>query len=167
MCIPSSRYFASRPPKLRLSLNNTPRAPTNNSWVDQLLSDLLVVCPVRFYAELLRASGNTVHGYVLHCKNVSGQCIKPPRDYAARLLFGSPLMLGTSSLEEQALSREVIARWAHFFKTGWLRPAISSMKEEYIEINTMSLTNPASTWAPDLRKEACEKLRPYFSAFME
>ncbi|XP_065295085.1 cholinesterase-like isoform X2 [Dermacentor albipictus] len=139
----------------------------NTSWLEQLLSDLLAVCPVRFYAERLRASGNNVHGYVLHCKNVNGQCIKPPRDYAARLLFGSPLVLDPSSFEEQALSRIVIARWAHFFKTGWLRPVIGSINQETIQVNMISLTKPASTWTPDLRKEACEKLRPYFSAFIE
>ncbi|XP_065296344.1 cholinesterase-like isoform X2 [Dermacentor albipictus] len=139
----------------------------NSSWLEQLLSDLLAVCPVRFYAERLRASGNNVHGYVLHCKNVNGQCVKPLRDYAVRLLFGSPLVLGTSSFEEQALSRRVILRWAHFFKTGWLAPAIDSVRQGGIAIAMVSLRHPTSKWAPDLRKEECDKLRPYFSAFME
>ncbi|XP_037561212.2 cholinesterase [Dermacentor silvarum] len=148
-------------------LEHYPEGDANTSWVEQLLSDLLAVCPVRFYAERLRASGNTVHGYVLHCKNVSGPCIQPPRDYATRLLFGSPLVLDTSSPEEQALSQRVIGRWAHFFKTGWLAPPMGSTKEGGIDMDIMSLTHPTATWAPDLRREECHKLRPYFSAFME
>ncbi|KAH6937511.1 hypothetical protein HPB50_000991 [Hyalomma asiaticum] len=145
-------------------LNHYPEDAANTSWVGHLLSDLLVVCPVRFYAEYLRNSGNTVHGYVLERKIGEGQ---PSRDYAARLLLGSPLVLGTSSPTEQALSREVIVRWANFFKTGLFTPANVSLMVGETEMSMMSLTHPMATWEPDLRKEECEKLRPYFSAFMQ
>ncbi|KAL1473537.1 hypothetical protein MTO96_021938 [Rhipicephalus appendiculatus] len=90
-----------------------------------------------------------------------------PRDYAARLLLGSPLVLGTSSPEEKVLSREVITLWASFLKTGLLIPANVSLKVGETSIDMMPLTHPSETWTPDLRKEECEKLRPHFSAFMQ
>ncbi|KAL3251622.1 hypothetical protein MRX96_055058 [Rhipicephalus microplus] len=135
----------------------------NASWAEQLLSDLLAVCPVRFYAEYLRKSGNTVLGYVLHRQSAD----ELPRDYAARLLFGSPLVLGASSSEEKVLSREVIMLWATFLKTGLIVPANVSLKVGETAIDMMSFTHPSESWTPDLRKEECERLRPYFSAFMQ
>ncbi|KAH7961534.1 hypothetical protein HPB52_009908 [Rhipicephalus sanguineus] len=149
-------------------LNHYLEDAANASWADQLLSDLLAVCPVRFYAEYLRKSGNTVRGYVLHRQGADGQQLsKLPRDYAARLLLGSPLVLGTSSPEEKALSRGVIAQWASFLKTGLLIPANVSLKVGVTAIDMKSFTHPSATWTPDLRKEECEKLRPHFSAFMQ
>ncbi|KAL3220989.1 hypothetical protein MRX96_050295 [Rhipicephalus microplus] len=135
----------------------------NASWAEQLLSDLLAVCPVRFYAEYLRKSGNTVLGYVLHRQSAD----ELPRDYAARLLFGSPLVLGASSSEEKVLSREVIMLWATFLKTGLIVPANVSLKVGETAIDMMSFTHPSESWTPDLRKEECERLRPHFSAFMQ
>ncbi|KAH7964452.1 hypothetical protein HPB51_027309 [Rhipicephalus microplus] len=133
------------------------------SWAEQLLSDLLAVCPVRFYAEYLRKSGNCVLGYVLHRQSAD----ELPRDYAARLLFGSPLVLGASSSEEKVLSREVIMLWATFLKTGLIVPANVSLKVGETAIDMMSFTHPSESWTPDLRKEECERLRPHFSAFMQ
>lgn len=127
------------------------------------MSDLLAVCPVRFYAEYLRKSGNTVLGYVLHRQSAD----ELPRDYAARLLFGSPLVLGASSSEEKVLSREVIMLWATFLKTGLIVPANVSLKVGETAIDMMSFTHPSESWTPDLRKEECGRLRPHFSAFMQ
>ncbi|XP_077512878.1 cholinesterase-like [Amblyomma americanum] len=163
-------FVGSQPPHLLLKLQCTglPRRPQHgmdSDLAEHLLSDLLSVCPTRLFAEQLRAWGNTVHGYVLHQADAGRHGGRTPWNYAVQLLFGSSLV-HASPPAEQELSRHVIARWAHFFKTGEVKAEQYSTRDRHFVISMTPFSDGTLTWVPDLRREACEKLRPHFQNFI-
>ncbi|EEC10938.1 hypothetical protein IscW_ISCW008335 [Ixodes scapularis] len=79
---------------------------------------MLVVCPVRHFADYLRQSGgNTVQRYLLARGGGGDLGRGAQRTYALQLAFGNPIRL-EGHADEQALSRRVIALWTNFAKTG-------------------------------------------------
>ncbi|KAK8785423.1 hypothetical protein V5799_008212, partial [Amblyomma americanum] len=142
-----------------------PQHGMDSDLAEHLLSDLLSVCPTRLFAEQLRAWGNTVHGYVLHQADAGRHGGRTPWNYAVQLLFGSSLV-HASPPAEQELSRHVIARWAHFFKTGEVKAEQYSTRDRHFVISMTPFSDGTLTWVPDLRREACEKLRPHFQNFI-
>ncbi|KAH7961848.1 hypothetical protein HPB52_012653 [Rhipicephalus sanguineus] len=92
------------------------QSPGHEKWAQELLSDIVVVCPVRLFAEQLHALGNRVHTYVFHGSDVTS-VRSVGREDIARIFFGYAISQGLA-IEEQVLSRRVIKRIGHFFKTG-------------------------------------------------
>lgn len=84
-------------------------------WERDLLADLLVVCPVRHFAEFLaKAGSNWVQRY-LFWRSSPGPSAQ--RTYALSLVFGDPIRNDRDS-REQALSRRMVTLWAGFAKNG-------------------------------------------------
>ncbi|KAH6940231.1 hypothetical protein HPB50_026353 [Hyalomma asiaticum] len=129
-------------------------------WVQELLSDIAVVCPVRMFAEQLHALGNHVHTFVFH----SSDAVGPPgvgRADIIRILFGYVISRDLT-IEEQVFSRRVIERMAHFFKTGEMHTENDTITSGKFSLTVTSASNHLPRWRPDLRKDDCENLRKYF-----
>ncbi|KAL1480722.1 hypothetical protein MTO96_050793 [Rhipicephalus appendiculatus] len=137
------------------------QSPGHEKWSQELLSDIAVVCPVRLFAEQLHALGNRVHTYVFHGSNAtSGSGVG--REDIVRILFGYSISRDLS-IEEQVLSRSVIKRIGHFFRTGEIHAENEAITDGKFSITITSDSNQLPPrWMPDLRKEACDNLRKYF-----
>ncbi|XP_077513057.1 acetylcholinesterase-like [Amblyomma americanum] len=139
---------------------NYPEGVPEGRWAKDLVSDLLVICPVRFFAERLHGLGNRVHGYILHRANPKKDS-GASRGYAIRLLFGVA-NAHSDAPEEQTLGHRMIAVMSHFFKTGELHVENATDNEGEVSLGLAPASTTFSPWVPNLRSEECEKLRRYF-----
>ncbi|XP_077553482.1 acetylcholinesterase-like [Haemaphysalis longicornis] len=112
-----SNYYGFSPEDAKNITSLYDKGQRDGNFAEELFSDLLVVCPVRLFAEQLHAWGHRVHTYVLHRTRSEDSESGVPRGQSVRLLFGYPV-LQQAEESETALSTRVISHWAHFFKTG-------------------------------------------------
>ncbi|KAH6934837.1 hypothetical protein HPB50_001521 [Hyalomma asiaticum] len=145
-------------------------------WAGDLLTDVLVVCPVRHFADYLITSGNnSVYRYLLLRRRrpttsdsasheLEDDSPSPPerphRLYALGLVFGDPLRENNSDVEEQALSRRMIALWTDFAKSGTV-PA--DMGETIFNYTIAISSAPNTDRSPfEFRKTQCDFLKDHY-----
>ncbi|XP_077557922.1 cholinesterase-like [Haemaphysalis longicornis] len=139
-------------------------AGNSSHWAGDLLTDVLVVCPVRHFADYLDDAGNnSVHRYIL-LRNPSAEAstVYPgltPRLYALRLVFGDPLRRKGDS-QEQELSRRMIAIWTDFAKSGTVPAGLSESIFGY----TIAISSGPDTGASPFhfRKSQCDFLKDHY-----
>ncbi|KAH9371022.1 hypothetical protein HPB48_013417 [Haemaphysalis longicornis] len=112
-----SHYYGFAPEDAKNITSYYDKDQGAGNFAEELFSDLLAVCPVRLFAELLHAWGNRVHTYVLHRTHFAASESGVLRGQSVRLLFGYPI-LQQAEESERALSTRVISHWAHFLKLG-------------------------------------------------
>ncbi|XP_064459973.1 acetylcholinesterase-like isoform X2 [Ornithodoros turicata] len=97
---------------------------TDIAHAQQLISDLLYVCPLLDFADYLASRQNRVHAYLFDYKaSFSPFRDSPgaPQQHDLDFLFGVPLRNTVASTkEEEDLSRFMISIWTNFAKTGQL-----------------------------------------------
>ncbi|KAM7283946.1 cholinesterase [Ixodes scapularis] len=128
-------------------------------WAGNLLGDMLVVCPVRHFADYLRQSGGNIVQRYLLARGGGGDLGRgAQRTYALQLAFGNPIRL-ESHADEQALSRRVIALWTNFAKTGH----VPALKGETIYDYSLHISGPEDNGgALSFRKTECDFLKDYY-----
>ncbi|KAL3249682.1 hypothetical protein MRX96_055891 [Rhipicephalus microplus] len=136
------------------------------------LPDVLVVCPVRHFADYLASSGNNgVHRYLLlrrrHPSTAESQEDDSPSSsetvaqlYALGLVFGDPLRRNNSDAEEQALSRRMITLWTDFAKRGTIPADLGETIFNY----TIAISSaPNTERSPfEFRKTQCDFLKDHY-----
>ncbi|KAH8026127.1 hypothetical protein HPB51_016438 [Rhipicephalus microplus] len=141
-------------------------------WAGNLLADILVVCPVRHFADYLASSGNNgVHRYLLlrrrHPSTAESQEDDSPSSsetvaqlYALGLVFGDPLRRNNSDAEEQALSRRMITLWTDFAKRGTIPADLGETIFNY----TIAISSaPNTERSPfEFRKTQCDFLKDHY-----
>ncbi|XP_049268770.1 uncharacterized protein LOC119381527 [Rhipicephalus sanguineus] len=145
-------------------------------WAGNLLADVLVLCPVRHFADYLVSSGgNSVHRYLLlrrrhpsTADSISQEVEddspsspeRPPQLYALGLVFGDPLRRNNSDAEEQALSRRMITLWTDFAKRGTI-PA--DLGENIFNYTIAISSAPNTDRSPfEFRKTQCDFLKDHY-----
>ncbi|XP_077516716.1 acetylcholinesterase-like [Amblyomma americanum] len=138
------------------------------NWAGDLLMDVLVVCPVRHFADYLDEAGNSVHRYLLlrrrrtssdNASTADGEWgdNSAPRLYALGLVFGEPLRHPDGDAEEQALSRRMIALWTEFAKRGTITTDVGESIFNY----TIAISKTdGSTF--QFRKSQCDFLKNHY-----
>ncbi|XP_064454661.1 acetylcholinesterase-like isoform X1 [Ornithodoros turicata] len=129
-------------------------------WKEHMCADILVVCPVQYYAEALARGGNNVVTYYM-TRDHSG--VGPAQHgYVRNLLFGSPVF-HAGSLAAHSLSRNTITYFTNYAKgiVKGIHPKTISEAGYALLFRPFQLAFKGTSGF-SLRKKQCDFLRPFF-----
>ncbi|XP_064456220.1 cholinesterase 2-like [Ornithodoros turicata] len=125
------------------------------NWVQDLLSDILVVCPVQYYAEYLAITGNRVQYYYAYRQNAT-ECESVQYGYVTDHIFRPDYKYAGS--EANDFSRKIVQVFADFANnlTKFLPRTVFSAG---CSVVFGQFTKSTSL---NFRKEQCSFLRPFY-----
>ncbi|XP_064454662.1 uncharacterized protein LOC135365929 isoform X2 [Ornithodoros turicata] len=154
--------FDLTPPDTSVASQNASEGTAGNQrlWKEHMCADILVVCPVQYYAEALARGGNNVVTYYM-TRDHSG--VGPAQHgYVRNLLFGSPVF-HAGSLAAHSLSRNTITYFTNYAKgiVKGIHPKTISEAGYALLFRPFQLAFKGTSGF-SLRKKQCDFLRPFF-----